>query len=60
VQEASTGTAEVSSNIVGVTQASQQTSAGSTQVLSAASELAKNGEKLRQEVGTFLATVRAG
>ena len=59
VQEASTGTAEVSSNIVGVTQASQQTSAGATQVLSAASELARNGEKLRQEVETFLATVRA-
>ena len=59
VQEASTGTAEVSSNISGVTQASQQTSAGSTQVLSAASELAKNGEMLKREVDTFLATVRA-
>ena len=59
VQEASTGTAEVTNNISGVTQASQQTSAGSTQVLSAASELARNGEKLRQEVGNFLATVRA-
>ena len=59
VQEASSGTAEVSSNISGVTQASQQTSAGSTQVLSAASELAKNGERLRQEVESFLQTVRA-
>ena len=59
VQEASAGSAEVSSNIVGVTQASQQTSAGSTQVLSAASELARNGEKLRQEVESFLHTVRA-
>ena len=59
VQEASTGTAEVSSNIVGVTQASQQTSAGSTQVLSAASELAKNGERLKKEVASFLHTVRA-
>jgi methyl-accepting chemotaxis protein len=59
VQEASSGTAEVSSNITGVTQASQQTSAGSSQVLSAASELAQNGEKLRMEVGNFLATVRA-
>ena len=58
VQEASTGTAEVSSNIVGVTQASQQTSAGSTQVLSAASELASNGERLRKEVESFLETVR--
>ncbi len=59
VQEASTGTAEVSNNISGVTQASQQTSAGSTQVLSAAGELARNGEKLKQEVETFLATIRA-
>jgi methyl-accepting chemotaxis protein len=59
VQEASTGTQEVSNNISGVTQASAQTSAGSTQVLSAASELAKNGEKLKHEVVTFLNTVRA-
>jgi methyl-accepting chemotaxis protein len=59
VQEDSGGTAEVSSNITGVTQASQQTSAGSTQVLSAASELAQNGEKLRLEVSNFLQTVRA-
>ncbi len=59
VQEASTGTSEVSSNIVGVTQASQQTSAGSTQVLSAASELAMNGERLKKEVEGFLHTVRA-
>jgi methyl-accepting chemotaxis protein len=59
VQEASTGTSEVTNNIAGVTQASQQTSAGSTQVLGAASELAKNGEKLKLEVETFLATVRA-
>jgi methyl-accepting chemotaxis protein len=59
VQEASTGTQEVSNNISGVTQASQQTSAGSTQVLGAASELARSGEKLRQEVESFLQTVRA-
>ncbi len=59
VQEASAGTAEVSSNITGVTTASQNTSAGSTQVLSAASELAKNGARLRQEVESFLQSVRA-
>jgi hypothetical protein len=59
VEEASTGTAEVSSNIVGVAQASQQTSAGSSQVLSAASELAMNGERLKPEVDTFLHAVRA-
>jgi methyl-accepting chemotaxis protein len=49
----------VSSNIVGVTQASQQTSAGSTQVLSASSELARNGERLKKEVEGFLYAVRA-
>jgi len=60
VQEASTGTAEVSNNITGVTQASQQTSAGSAQVLSSASELAVNGERLKKEVDTFLHMVRTG
>ncbi len=59
VQEASAGTAEVSTNIVAVTEASQQTSAGSTQVLSAAGELARNGERLKQEVDNFLREVRA-
>ncbi|MBL9035953.1 MAG: MCP four helix bundle domain-containing protein [Rhodospirillaceae bacterium] len=59
VQEASTGTAEVTNNITGVTQASQQTSAGSTQVLSSASELARNGDRLKQEVENFLREVRA-
>ncbi|MBI2255851.1 MAG: MCP four helix bundle domain-containing protein [Proteobacteria bacterium] len=58
VQQAAAGSAEVSSNIVGVTQASQQTSAGSTQVLTAAGELARNGERLKREVDTFLHTVR--
>ncbi len=59
VQQASSGTSEVTSNIGGVTQAAQQTSAGSTQVLSAASELAKNGVRLKSEVEGFLRTVRA-
>ncbi|WP_374310035.1 methyl-accepting chemotaxis protein [Dongia sp.] len=59
VQQAAAGTGEVSSNIVGVTQASQQTSAGSTQVLGAATELARNGARLKHEVDTFLKTVRA-
>ncbi len=59
VQEASAGSAEVSTNITGVTQASQQTSAGSGEVLSAAAELARNGERLRHEVDAFLQMVRA-
>jgi methyl-accepting chemotaxis protein len=59
VQEAAGGTAEVAANITGVREASQQTSAGSTQVLSAAGELARNGERLKKEVETFLYSVRA-
>jgi len=59
VQQAAIGTSEVASNIVGVSQASQQTSAGATQVLSAASELAMNGERLRKEVSGFLHKVRS-
>jgi methyl-accepting chemotaxis protein len=59
VQEASAGTALVSSSIGSVTEASQQTSVGSAEVLGAASDLAKNGERLRQEVQSFLHTVRA-
>lgn len=58
VQQAAAGTSEVANNIHGVTEASQQTSAGSTQVLTAATELAENGAKLKREVDTFLHTVR--
>jgi methyl-accepting chemotaxis protein len=59
VQQASAGTSEVTSNIVGVTQASQLTSAGSSQVLTAANELARNGDRLKKEVESFLHTVRS-
>ena len=59
IQQAAAGTQEVAGNIVGVTQASQDTSAGSTQVLSAADDLAKNGVRLKREVSSFLAEVRA-
>ncbi|HWT99769.1 MAG TPA: methyl-accepting chemotaxis protein [Terriglobales bacterium] len=59
VQQAAAGTHEVANNIVGVTQASQQTSAGATQVLSAANELAQNGDRLKSEVSSFLQTVRS-
>ncbi|WP_084633224.1 methyl-accepting chemotaxis protein [Pleomorphomonas oryzae] len=59
VQQASAGTSEVSSNIVGVTKAASESSAASTQVLASASELNQQSSRLRQEVGRFLATVRA-
>lgn len=58
IQEASAGIAEASSNIAAITNASQATSTSSIQVRVAVSELAKNGERLRSEVGSFLRTVR--
>ena len=59
VQQAAAGASEVSANITGVTEASQQTSAGSTQVLTAATELATSGARLKREVDSFLHTVRS-
>jgi methyl-accepting chemotaxis protein len=59
VQQASKGTGEVSTNIVGVTKAAGETGAASSQVLGAASNLAKQGETLRADVSQFLAKIRA-
>jgi methyl-accepting chemotaxis protein len=59
VQQAAQGTEEVTSNISGVTQASGEVGAAATQVLGSAGELSKQSERLRQEVDSFLATVRA-
>lgn len=55
----SQGTRTVSSHIAGVSEAAATTSAGSAQVLSAASDLSRQASALRGEVGSFLATVRA-
>lgn len=59
VSQAAVGTTQVSSNILGVSEAASHTGAAASQVLGAASELAKQGETLRQDVGTFLASIRA-
>lgn len=59
VAQAAHGTAEVSSNISGVTQAAGETGAAASQVLSAAGGLSREAERLRDEVTTFLDTVRA-
>ena len=59
MQQASAGTAEVSSNIGGVTQAASDTGTAASQVLSASGELAKQAEVLRSQVGTFLTNIRA-
>ena len=59
VQEAAKGTQEVTSNITGVTQAAGETGAATSQVLSSSSDLARQGERLREEVSRFLAGIRA-
>lgn len=59
VQQAAAGTNEVSATIAGVTQASGDAGAAAAQVLGSAGELAKESERLKQEVESFLASVRA-
>ncbi|CAO3357726.1 methyl-accepting chemotaxis protein [Azospirillum melinis] len=59
VHQAASGTQEVTGNIIQVTETAQQTGAASTQVLSAAGELAMQSETLRREVETFLSAIKA-
>jgi methyl-accepting chemotaxis protein len=59
VTQAAQGTQEVSGNIGAVSQAAQQTGAAATQVLGAAGELSRNGERLKAQVQAFLQEVRA-
>lgn len=59
VEQAAAGTNEVSSNITGVTQAAADSGNAASNVLSSATELSSQAEKLRSEMSRFLATVRA-
>jgi methyl-accepting chemotaxis protein len=59
VQEAALGTSQVSTTIGGVTQAAQETGGAATQVQSASSAVARQGETLKQEVNRFLAGIKA-
>ncbi|MDP2803817.1 MAG: methyl-accepting chemotaxis protein [Phreatobacter sp.] len=59
VQEAAKGTVEVASSIVEVNQGAVETGSASAQVLSASQELSQQGSRLKTQVDTFLATVRA-
>jgi methyl-accepting chemotaxis protein len=59
VQQAAQGTQGVMQNIAGVTQASGQVGTAAELVLGSAGELAKQSDRLKQEVESFLATVRA-
>ena len=60
VQQAAQGTREVSGNIGGVMEAAASTGAAAGKVVGSAGDLTQNSEKLRVEVGNFLANVRAG
>ncbi|MBN2751423.1 MAG: HAMP domain-containing protein [Rhodospirillaceae bacterium] len=59
VEQAAIGTQEVSSNIQAVEGAAQETGAAASQINASATELSKQAEYLRTEVGRFLHQVRA-
>jgi methyl-accepting chemotaxis protein len=59
VLQAAQGTQGVMQNIAGVTKASGEVGTAAELVLGSASDLAKQSERLKQEVESFLATVRA-
>ncbi|HEY8336634.1 MAG TPA: methyl-accepting chemotaxis protein [Tardiphaga sp.] len=59
VQQAAQGTQQVSANIIDVQRGATETGSASTQVLSAAQSLSQDSNRLKQEVGKFLNTVRA-
>ena len=59
VQQAAQGTEQVSSHITDVQRGASETGSASSQVLSAAQMLSGDSNRLKTEVGRFLATVRA-
>lgn len=59
IQHAASGTSEVSSNIVGVSAASSEAGTSAADVLAASGALRKEAEGLRQEIDTFLSSIRA-
>jgi methyl-accepting chemotaxis protein len=59
VQQAAQGTQQVSSNITDVQRGASETGAASSQVLAAARSLSGDSQRLKQEVGKFLTSVRA-
>lgn len=60
VQQASAGTAEVSRNIVDVTDAARETERSAADLLGSAEALTHQSDALRAEVSQFLRAVRAG
>jgi methyl-accepting chemotaxis protein len=59
IEEQSAATREVSTNIVGVKQAAQETGRSSTSVLDGSQALMERSTELQKRVDEFLANVRA-
>ena len=59
VQQAATGTQQVSSNITDVQRGASETGSASSQLLAAAQLLSGDSNRLKDEVGRFLDTLRA-
>ncbi|CAO4164667.1 Methyl-accepting chemotaxis protein [Methylorubrum aminovorans] len=59
VSQASIGTTEVTRNVTGLAQASDEAGAAASEVLAAATGLSRESEHLTSEVDRFLATIRA-
>jgi len=59
IQHAASGTSEVSSNIIGVSQASNEAGTAAGEVLNASGELRREADTLRAEVDAFLLNIRA-
>lgn len=59
VQEAASGTGEVTTNIAGVSRAVADTGQAATNVLGASAELNRQSDSLRRQVAEFLAGVKA-
>ncbi|HLH87017.1 MAG TPA: methyl-accepting chemotaxis protein [Xanthobacteraceae bacterium] len=59
VQQAAVGATQVAANVTDVNRGAGETGAASAQVLSSARTLSKESNRLKLEVGKFLATVRA-
>jgi len=59
IQHAASGTSEVSNNILGVSQTSASAGAEAGNVLAASGTLRREAQTLRNEIDTFLASIRA-
>lgn len=59
VEQAAAGTQEVSTNIVTVTHAANDTGTAATQIRGASNQLSEQSASLKAEVERFLSTIRA-